>query len=49
MKQLQSNRLIALGIASGEGPSKFGAEWYALSASGRKVEQSQSTGGGYGH
>jgi predicted lipoprotein with Yx(FWY)xxD motif len=37
------------GQTTGEGLSNFGAEWYALSASGRKVEQSQSTGGGYGY
>jgi predicted lipoprotein with Yx(FWY)xxD motif len=42
------------GQTSGEGLSNFGADWYALAASGRKVEQSQSTNsssgssGGYG-
>jgi predicted lipoprotein with Yx(FWY)xxD motif len=42
------------GQTSGEGLSNFGADWYALSASGRKVEQSQTAGsgssssGGYG-
>jgi len=40
------------GETSGEGLSNFGADWYALSASGRKVEQKQSGGsgssGGYG-
>jgi len=35
------------GQTTGEGLSNFGAEWYALAASGRKVEQSQSSGGGY--
>ena len=34
---------------SGEGLTNFGAEWYALAASGRAVEPSQpSSGGGYG-
>ena len=42
------------GQASGEGLSNFGADWYALSAGGRKVEQNQSSNnsssssGGYG-
>ena len=40
------------GQTSGEGLSNFGADWYALSASGRKVEQKQSSSsgsnGGYG-
>ena len=42
------------GQTSGEGLSNFGADWYALSASGRKVEQNQSSNnsssssGGYG-
>jgi predicted lipoprotein with Yx(FWY)xxD motif len=31
------------GQTTGEGLSNFGADWYALSASGRKVEQNQST------
>jgi predicted lipoprotein with Yx(FWY)xxD motif len=42
------------GQTSGEGLSNFGADWYALSAGGRKVEQNQSgnnssgSSGGYG-
>ena len=42
------------GQTSGEGLSNFGADWYALSAGGRKVEQNQSSNssssssGGYG-
>ena len=37
------------GDTSGEGLTNFGAEWYALAASGRAVEPSQpSSGGGYG-
>jgi predicted lipoprotein with Yx(FWY)xxD motif len=36
------------GQTTGEGLRNFGAEWYALAASGRKVEQSHDTGGGYG-
>jgi predicted lipoprotein with Yx(FWY)xxD motif len=35
------------GQTTGEGLSNFGAEWYALAASGEKVEQSQASGGGY--
>ena len=35
------------GQTSGEGLSNFGADWYALAASGQKVERSQSSGGGY--
>jgi predicted lipoprotein with Yx(FWY)xxD motif len=35
------------GQTTGEGLSNFGADWYALAASGQKVEQSQSSGGGY--
>jgi Secreted repeat of unknown function len=31
------------GQTSGEGLNNFGAEWYAVSASGQKVEQSKST------
>jgi predicted lipoprotein with Yx(FWY)xxD motif len=31
------------GQTSGEGLNNFGAEWYALAASGRKVEQSHSS------
>ena len=31
------------GQTSGEGLDNFGAEWYALAASGHKVEQSQSS------
>jgi predicted lipoprotein with Yx(FWY)xxD motif len=49
------------GQTTGEGLSNFGADWYAIAASGRKVEQSQtassgspssggySSGGGYGY
>ena len=37
------------GDTSGEGQTNFGAEWYALAASGRAVEPSQpSSSGGYG-
>jgi predicted lipoprotein with Yx(FWY)xxD motif len=36
------------GQTTGEALTKFGADWYAIAASGRKVEQAQSTGGGYG-
>ena len=36
------------GQTTGEGLSNFGADWYALAASGEKVEQSQGSGGGYG-
>ena len=40
------------GQTNGEGLSNFGADWYALSAGGRKVEQKQSnssgSNGGYG-
>ena len=36
------------GQTTGEGLSNFGAEWYALAASGRKVEHSQASSGGYG-
>ena len=37
------------GDTSGEGLTNFGAEWYALSASGRTVAPSQpSSSGGYG-
>jgi predicted lipoprotein with Yx(FWY)xxD motif len=36
------------GQTSGEGLSNFGADWYALAASGQKVERAQSSGGGYG-
>jgi hypothetical protein len=34
------------GQTTGEGLSNFGADWYALAASGQKVEQSQRSGGG---
>jgi Secreted repeat of unknown function len=38
------------GQTTGEGLNNFGAEWYALSAGGQKVEQSASTSsGGYGY
>ena len=36
------------GDTSGEGLTNFGAEWYALAASGRAVERSQPSSGGYG-
>jgi predicted lipoprotein with Yx(FWY)xxD motif len=36
------------GQTTGENLSNFGADWYALTAGGQKVEQSQSSGGGYG-
>ena len=36
------------GQTSGEGLTNFGAEWYALAASGRTVEPSQPSSGGYG-
>jgi len=36
------------GDTSGEGQTNFGAEWYALAASGRAVERSRPSGGGYG-
>jgi predicted lipoprotein with Yx(FWY)xxD motif len=35
------------GQTSGEGLTAFGADWYALAASGRTVQPSQQTGGGY--
>ena len=35
------------GQTTGEGLSNFGADWYALAATGEKVEQSQGSGGGY--
>jgi len=36
------------GQTTGEGLNNFGADWYALAASGQKVEQAQSSsGGGY--
>jgi hypothetical protein len=38
----------AAGQTSGEGLTNFGAEWYALAASGRTVEPSQPSSGGYG-
>ena len=34
------------GQTTGEGLNNFGADWYALTAGGQKVERSQSTGGG---
>jgi len=34
------------GQTSGEGLTNFGAGWYAIAASGRKVEKSQSSSGG---
>jgi predicted lipoprotein with Yx(FWY)xxD motif len=41
------------GQTTGEGLNNFGAEWYALSAGGQKVERSASTSsggsGGYGY
>jgi predicted lipoprotein with Yx(FWY)xxD motif len=36
------------GQTTGEGLTNFGAGWYALAASGQKVEPRQSSGGGYG-
>jgi predicted lipoprotein with Yx(FWY)xxD motif len=36
------------GQTSGEGLSNFGADWYALSVSGQKVEQSHGSGTGSG-
>jgi predicted lipoprotein with Yx(FWY)xxD motif len=36
------------GQTSGEGLTNFGAEWYALAASGRTVERTQPASGGYG-
>ena len=36
------------GQTSGEGLTNFGAEWYVLAPSGRTVERSQPSGGGYG-
>jgi predicted lipoprotein with Yx(FWY)xxD motif len=38
----------APGDTSGEGLTNFGAAWYALAASGRTVEPSQPSSGGYG-
>jgi predicted lipoprotein with Yx(FWY)xxD motif len=38
----------ARGQTSGEGLTDFGAEWYAVAASGRSVERPQSSSGGYG-
>lgn len=38
----------APGTTSGEGLTNFGAEWYALAATGRTVEPSQPSSGGYG-
>ena len=37
------------GRTTGEGLTNFGAGWYALAASGQKVEPSRSSGGGYGY
>jgi len=36
------------GQTSGEGLTNFGADWYALAASGRTVEPSKPSTGGYG-
>jgi len=36
------------GQTKGEGQTNFGAEWYALAATGRTVEPSKPSGGGYG-
>ena len=36
------------GDIRGEGLTNFGAEWYALAASGRAVEPTQPSSGGYG-
>jgi predicted lipoprotein with Yx(FWY)xxD motif len=38
----------ARGQTSGEGLTDFGAEWYAVGASGRSVERFQPSSGGYG-
>jgi predicted lipoprotein with Yx(FWY)xxD motif len=35
------------GQTTGEGLTNFGAEWYALAATGRTVEPSKPSGGGY--
>jgi hypothetical protein len=35
------------GQTAGEGLSNFGADWYALTASGQKVEKSRTSSGGY--
>jgi len=35
------------GQTTGEGLNNFGADWYALAASGQKVESSQANTGGY--
>jgi hypothetical protein len=37
-----------VGQTSGEGLTNFGAEWYAVAASGRTVEPSKPSAGGYG-
>jgi predicted lipoprotein with Yx(FWY)xxD motif len=37
------------GQTSGEGLANFGAEWYALAATGQTVERSQPSGGGGGY
>jgi predicted lipoprotein with Yx(FWY)xxD motif len=37
------------GDVNGQGSDAFGAEWYVLGASGRKVEGKPSSGGGYGY
>jgi predicted lipoprotein with Yx(FWY)xxD motif len=36
------------GQTNGEGQTNFGAEWYVLAATGRTIEPSQPSGGGYG-
>jgi len=36
------------GRTSGEGLTSYGAEWYAVAASGRTVEPSKPSAGGYG-
>jgi predicted lipoprotein with Yx(FWY)xxD motif len=38
----------AAGQTTGEGQTNFGAGWYVLAATGRKIEPSTPSGGGYG-
>ena len=37
------------GQTKGEGLDDFGAEWYAVSAAGSKIDKDDSGGGGYGY
>ena len=37
------------GDTKGQGSKAFGAEWYVLDASGKKVEKSKTSSGGYGY